>query len=82
VVVPVADDIKGAVPVAFVQLTGDAVVTAEDLRRLTLETGPAYAHPRAIIIKNLLPVGTTHKIDRRALATEAEQLMRARGRLT
>jgi long-chain acyl-CoA synthetase len=82
IVVPAADDIKGYVPVAFVQLVSGAAATEVDLKQLALDTGPAYAHPRVVIVKDALPVGTTHKIDRRALVAEAEGVMRLLGRLT
>jgi len=47
-------------------------VSAEAVRQFALEQGPAYAHPRAVVFLDTLPVGGTHKVDRKALADQAE----------
>lgn len=80
VVVGAPDDLKGAVPIAFVVLRTGTSVKEEQLREHCLVHGPAYAHPRRILFKSSLPLGGTQKIDRRALAKEAETLMVAAGR--
>jgi acyl-CoA synthetase (AMP-forming)/AMP-acid ligase II len=82
IVVGTPDDLKGAVPVAFVVLERQAAVSEAELRDHCLAGGPAYAHPRRIVFKSELPVGGTHKIDRRTLAEEAAALMAAEGRAT
>ncbi|MEC8087552.1 MAG: hypothetical protein VX156_06955, partial [Pseudomonadota bacterium] len=39
-------------------------VTEEELKQFTLDHGPAYAHPRKIIIINEMPLNGAGKIDR------------------
>lgn len=79
-VVPVADEIKGQIPVAFVVATPGHTVSEDDVKRYALEHGPAYAHPRAVVPVAEIPVAGTHKVDRRRLVDEATRLMRGRGR--
>ncbi len=66
-VVPVPHALKGAVPAAVVSLGAGAGVTAESLKRYTLERGPAYAHPRRIAIVQELPLTGVGKVDRAAI---------------
>lgn len=70
-VVAVPDDVKGALPVAFVVATPGAMLTEADVRGWALEHAPAAAHPRAVWFVDALPLAPTEKIDRRALADEA-----------
>ncbi|MHB1329450.1 MAG: class I adenylate-forming enzyme family protein [Gemmatimonadales bacterium] len=79
-VVPVPDEIKGQIPVAFIVSTPGRTPAEDDIKRYTLEHGPAYAHPRAVIFADEIPVAGTHKVDRQHLIREATQLMRDRGR--
>lgn len=81
-VVGAPDDIKGMVPVAFIVPLPDTLLLEEDIKSYCLENGPAYAHPRAVVFKQKLPIGGTLKIDRRSLQREAEGLMLAAGRAT
>jgi long-chain acyl-CoA synthetase len=80
-VVSAPDDVKGAIPVAFVVPRPGATLDSEALRRYALDHGPAYAHPRFILLREELPVAGTHKIDRSSLAAEAVAVVRAAGRL-
>ena len=80
-VVPVPDEIKGQIPVAFVVKTPGAVPTEAELKTFTLEHGPAFAHPRFVIFVDLIPVAGTHKVDRRDLIVRATAEARSRGRL-
>ena len=70
-VVPVADRIKGQIPVAFVVRARGAQVSGEALKQFALERGPAYAHPRHVFFSEQLPLAGTNKIDRKRLAQEA-----------
>jgi long-chain acyl-CoA synthetase len=79
-VLPVNDDIKGAIPVAFVVRQPSAEVTADEIKQFTLKHGPAYAHPRAIEFLDTLPTGGTHKVDRTLLADKAQRLVAALSR--
>lgn len=80
IVVPAPDDIKGQIPVAFIVPRPGTEPTAAEIREYTLAEGPAYAHPRFIEFRTVLPVAGTHKIDRTALTAEAAALARAAGR--
>jgi acyl-CoA synthetase (AMP-forming)/AMP-acid ligase II len=70
-VVPVADEERGAVPVAFVVPAPGGAPTEDELRAWVLARGPAAAHPRSVWVVGSLPLGATEKIDVAALAAEA-----------
>ena len=70
-VVPVADEIKYQLPVAFVVPRPGARPSEDALRRYALDNGPAYAHPRAVWFVEELPLAGTNKIDRRILVERA-----------
>ena len=72
-VVPVADGLKGELPVAFVVLTPEAAPTEAELRQWMIDNGPAYQHPRAVWFIDELPLAGTAKIDRAVLTNEAAQ---------
>ncbi len=73
-VLPAEDAIKGAIPIAFVVQMKGRDIDTEALKRFTLEHGPAYAHPRAIVPIDVMPVGGTHKVDRSQLAERVAQI--------
>ena len=79
-VVPVPDEIKGQIPVAFVVATPGQAISEAELRRYALDHGPAYAHPRAVVVVPEIPVAGTHKVDRHRLIEEATRVIRGRGR--
>jgi len=79
-VVPVADEIKGAIPVAFVVRSPGSATDEETVRAFALREGPAFAHPRFVIFRDTIPVASTHKVDRAALIGDATAHARARGR--
>ena len=70
-VVPVPDEIKYQLPVAFVVRKPGTSPTEEALRRFALDNGPAYAHPRAVWFVDELPLAGTNKIDRKTLVERA-----------
>lgn len=75
-VVPVPDDLKGHIPIAFVVPVPGKHVAAEILKAFCLREGPAYSHPRAFIMVDNLPVAGTHKIDKRVLVPRALEVAR------
>ena len=77
-VVPVADPIKGQIPVAFVVRAHGSTLDEESVKLFALQRGPAYAHPRQVAFLPELPLAGTNKIDRKRLAEEAAQLVAAR----
>ena len=70
-VVPVADEIKGQKPAAFVIRRLGSAVSEDQLKAHALANAPAYQHPRWIWFVLALPLASTNKIDRAALIMEA-----------
>ncbi|MSQ21492.1 MAG: long-chain fatty acid--CoA ligase [Betaproteobacteria bacterium] len=79
-VVPVADEIKGTKPVAFVTLKRGAVASEADIKDYALAHGPAYAHPRRVWFLDAMPLSGTNKVDRKAMVQEAETRLRSQAR--
>ena len=79
-VVPVPDEIKGSIPVAFVVRSPGTAIGEDEIRAFALREGPAFAHPRFVLFREAIPVASTHKVDRAALIVEATAHARARGR--
>ncbi|HYM69650.1 MAG TPA: class I adenylate-forming enzyme family protein [bacterium] len=74
-VVPAPHAVKGEAPIAFVVLKPGAAVTEDELRTHFLARGPAYAHPRRVFFRDVLPVSSTNKLDRGALKRQAKELL-------
>jgi long-chain acyl-CoA synthetase len=77
-VVPVPDDIKGAIPFAFVVPSPGASPTETEIKQFALANGPAYAHPRFVSFRNEIPLAATNKPDRKKLIAEAEGLSKGK----
>jgi long-chain acyl-CoA synthetase len=71
-VVPVAHELKGQAPVAFVVPRPGTTVTEQAVKAYALAHGPAYAHPRRVEVVTELPLAGTSKIDRAALKARAQ----------
>jgi acyl-CoA synthetase (AMP-forming)/AMP-acid ligase II len=74
-VVPVPDEVRGQMPVAFVVPRGGARLDAQEVKAWALAHGPAYQHPRVVELVAELPRAGTEKIDRAALVTRAMALV-------
>ena len=74
-VVPVADEIRGHMPVAWVVPAHGAPPAEDDVKRFAIANGPAVEHPRRVFFLAELPLGGTSKIDRRELAARAATLV-------
>ncbi|MFZ3338996.1 MAG: class I adenylate-forming enzyme family protein [Xanthobacteraceae bacterium] len=72
-VVPVADDIKGSKPVAFIIRKAGHALDSDEIKRFALAHAPAYAHPRFVWFVDELPLASTNKLDRAALQGMARQ---------
>jgi acyl-CoA synthetase (AMP-forming)/AMP-acid ligase II len=66
-VVPFPHHIKGEVPVAVVVQRQGACLNERDVREFALQRGPAYAHPRRVIVVDALPLNGAAKTDRIAV---------------
>lgn len=77
-VVPVPDEIKGALPFAFVVRQPGADLDEAALKAFTIANGPAFAHPRFVDFRDVIPLAATNKPDRRRLTQEAVALADAR----
>ncbi|AHF79092.1 AMP-binding enzyme family protein 13 (plasmid) [Sodalis praecaptivus] len=73
-VVPLPDEERGQVPVAFVVLRPGSVLDDAALKQHALRHAPAYQHPRRIAFVSELPWAGTNKVDRNALLALARQL--------
>jgi acyl-CoA synthetase (AMP-forming)/AMP-acid ligase II len=71
-VVPLADEERGQMPVAFVVRKPGAGMDYAEVRRFALAHAPAYQHPRRVEFLDELPLAGTNKIDRRALYLRAQ----------
>ena len=68
--IPVPDEVRGNMPVAFVVKAG--AVDEDGVKQHALANAPAYMHPRRVWFLEALPLASTNKIDRKALAIEAK----------
>jgi long-chain acyl-CoA synthetase len=73
-VVPLDDEIKGQVPVAFVVPRNGALLSEQEVKQFALHHGPAYQHPRHVAFLEELPLAGTNKVDRRALIEKAKAI--------
>ena len=66
-VVPLPDEERSQIPVAFIVIRPNAQPSVDEIRRFTLSNGPAYQHPRRVFFLDQLPLSGTNKIDRERL---------------
>jgi len=66
-VVPVPHHAKGFVPAAAVILHGRKSATPDEIKSFCLQRGPAFAHPRRVIIVDELPLSGAGKPDRKVI---------------
>jgi acyl-CoA synthetase (AMP-forming)/AMP-acid ligase II len=73
-VVPVPDEIKHTLPVAFIVKRKGSSLSEEEVKQYALRNAPPYQHPRQVHFVDVLPTNTVGKIDRRGLELEAKKL--------
>ena len=78
-VVPVDDELKYKKPVAFVVPRSGATPSEDQVKEFALAHAAPYLHPRRVWFLPELPLAGTNKIDRRALAERAAQLLSGSG---
>lgn len=74
IVVPVPDEIKHRIPVAFIVRRKGCALSEEDVKQHALKNAPPYQYPRQVHFVDTLPTNTVGKIDRRTLEARAQQL--------
>lgn len=70
-VVPLADEIRGHIPVAFVVPRPGTVPTEQAIKDHVLAHAAPYLHPRRVWFLDQMPLGGTNKIDRHTLKAQA-----------
>lgn len=75
-VIPVADEIKGQIPAAFVVRRPGAAVTEDELKAYALANGPVYQHPRFVRFIEEMPLSAANKIDKKRIRDMAGDLAR------
>lgn len=78
VVIPVPHPVKGHVPAAIVVAAPNSGATPEALKQHALARGPAYAHPRRVLLVDRVPLTGAGKPDRPAIA----EMLKDRGPLS
>ncbi len=73
-VVPLADELRGQIPVAFVVRSLDAEIDPEQVKQVALAGAPPYMHARHVAFVDEMPLAGTNKIDRRVLAARATEI--------
>jgi long-chain acyl-CoA synthetase len=74
-VVPIDDELKFKKPVAFVVAQPGAEPSEDAVKAFALANAAPYLHPRRVWFLPELPLAGTNKIDRRALAQRAADLL-------
>jgi long-chain acyl-CoA synthetase len=72
-VVPMPDDVKGEVPVAFVIERAAGAAREADIKDYFLKHGAPYMHPRRVFVLTEMPLTSAKKVDRTALKKLAQE---------
>lgn len=72
-VVPVPDEIRGQMPVAFI-VSEDADISEHDIQDHVKQHAAPYLYPRRVWFIDALPLASTTKVDRHALMRQAAEL--------
>ena len=74
-VVPVADEVRGQMPVAFVVTRPGAALAEQDVKDYVLQRAAPYLHPRRVWFLDRMPLSGANKIDRHVLKARAAELV-------
>jgi long-chain acyl-CoA synthetase len=72
-VVPMADEVKGEVPVAFVVERVPGRAREQEIKDFFLRNGAPYMHPRRVFLLPVMPLTPAKKVDRSALKKLADE---------
>jgi acyl-coenzyme A synthetase/AMP-(fatty) acid ligase len=72
-VVPMADEVKGEVPVAFVVERKAGTVEERQVKEFFLRHAAPYMHPRRVFVLTEMPLTPAKKVDRSALKALAAE---------
>lgn len=75
-VVAAPHETKHLAPFAWVVLQNGAALTEDDVKKHTLDHGPAFAHPRHVRFIGEIPLAGTNKPDRKALEVQAREVIK------
>jgi long-chain acyl-CoA synthetase len=70
-IVPLPDEERGQVPVAFIVPKGEAALDYDAVKQFAIANAPAFQHPRRVQFVAELPLAGTNKVDRRRLIETA-----------
>jgi len=73
-VVPLDDEERGQMPVAFIVPKPGATLDFDSVKQHALANAPAYHYPRRVLFVDELPLAGTAKVDRAALIQRARML--------
>jgi acyl-CoA synthetase (AMP-forming)/AMP-acid ligase II len=73
-IIPLADELRGQVPVAFVVPRPGAELTDQDIKDYVLQRAAPHLHPRRVWFLDRMPLSGVNKIDRNVLKSRAVQL--------
>ncbi|MBH97375.1 MAG: hypothetical protein CMM56_02870 [Rhodospirillaceae bacterium] len=68
-VLPFEHELKGHVPYAFIVPRENEQIAEDEIKKFSLEKGPAYMHPRRVFFLSILPLTGTNKIDHELIRT-------------
>ncbi len=78
IVVPVPDEIKHALPFAFIVSRPGVQLDETKVKAFAIANGPAYAHPRFVEFVPEIPLAATNKPDRNGLTKSAQAIAQRR----
>jgi long-chain acyl-CoA synthetase len=73
-IVPLADEIRGHIPAAFVVPRPGAQLSDQDVKDFVLQRAAPHLHPRRVWFLDRMPLSGVNKIDRHVLKARAMQL--------
>ncbi len=73
-IVPLPDDIRGQIPVAFVVVRPGATLSDQDVKGYVIANAAPHLYPRRVCFLDKMPLSGVNKIDRHVLKSRARDL--------